>query len=55
MKTLGSHNYYIYTLTNKIKIVLYTGVANNLKDRLYFLNNPEPYSKAFTTKYNCFI
>ena len=54
MKTIGNHNYYVYILTNKNKTVLYTGVTNNLKDRLYFHNNPEPFSKAFTTKYKCF-
>ena len=54
MKTLGNHNYYIYILTNKTKTVLYTGVTNNLKDRLYFHNNPEPFSKSFTAKYKCF-
>lgn len=53
-KTIGTHNYYIYILTNKNKTVLYTGVTNNLKDRLYFHNNPEPFSKAFTAKYKCF-
>lgn len=53
MNTLGSHNYYIYILTNKTKTVLYTGVTNNLKDRLYFHLNPLPFSKAFTTKYKC--
>ena len=54
MKTKGSHNYYVYILTNKAKTVLYTGVTNNLKERLYYHKNPEPYSKAFTTKYRCF-
>ncbi|WP_205528265.1 GIY-YIG nuclease family protein [Flavobacterium psychrotrophum] len=54
IKTLGTHNYYVYILTNKIKTVLYTGVTNNLKDRLYFHQNPEANSKAFTTKYKCF-
>jgi putative endonuclease len=54
MKTKGSHNYYVYILTNKTKTVLYTGVTNNLKERLYYHKNPEPYSKAFTTKYRCF-
>ena len=54
MKTKGSHNYYIYILTNRIKTVLYTGVTNNLKERLYFHKNPEPFSKAFTSKYRCF-
>lgn len=54
MKTIGTHNYYIYILTNKIKTVLYTGVTNNLKGRLYFHKNPLPFSKAFTTRYKCY-
>ncbi|MBQ0787224.1 MAG: GIY-YIG nuclease family protein [Oceanihabitans sp.] len=53
MKTKGSHNYYVYILTNKSKTVLYTGVTNNLAERLYFHNNPLPFSKAFTAKYKC--
>ncbi|WP_338733313.1 GIY-YIG nuclease family protein [Mangrovimonas cancribranchiae] len=54
MKTKGTHNYYVYILTNKNKTVLYTGVTNNLKDRLYHHKNPLPFSKAFTAKYKCF-
>lgn len=54
MKTIGNHNYYVYILTNKAKTVLYTGFTNNLKERLYYHNNPTAYSKAFTTKYRCF-
>ena len=46
MKTLGTHNYYVYILTNKIKTVLYTGITNNLKERLYSHKNPEANSKA---------
>lgn len=54
-KTLGTHNYYVYILTNRNKTVLYTGVTNHLKDRIRFhkenaLLNP----KAFTAKYKCF-
>ena len=55
MKTKGNHNYYVYILTNKNKTVLYTGVTNNLIERLYFHNNPLPFSKAFTVKYKCFF
>lgn len=55
MKTKGTHNYYVYILTNKNKTVLYTGVTNNLKNRLYFHNNPLPFSKAFTAKYKCYF
>ena len=54
MRTLGTHNYYIYILTNKVKTVLYTGVTNNLKERINYHRNPLPFSKAFTTKYKCF-
>ena len=54
MKTKGSHNYYVYILTNRSKTVLYTGVTNNLKERLYFHLNPLPFSKAFTSKYKCY-
>ena len=54
MKTLGTHNYYVYILTNRNKTVLYTGVTNNLKDRLYFHRNPN-YKNSFTKKYNCFF
>ena len=54
MKTLGTHNYYVYILTNKVKTVLYTGVTNDLKTRLYWHRNPEAISKSFTTKYQCF-
>lgn len=52
-KTLGTHNYYVYILTNKNKKVLYIGVTNDLKQRLYSHAHPESYSKAFTKKYNC--
>jgi len=54
MKTLGTHSYYVYILTNKIKTVLYIGVTNNLKERLYSHKNPEANSNVFTAKYNVF-
>ena len=53
MKTLGTQNYYIYILTNKRKTVLYTGVTNNLRERLHYHQNPDVLSKSFTTKYRC--
>lgn len=52
-QTYGTHNYYVYIITNKIKSVLYIGFTNNLKERLYFHTHPEASSKAFTAKYNC--
>jgi len=36
MKTLGTHNYYVYILTNKTKTVLYIDVTNNLKAQCHF-------------------
>lgn len=53
-KTLGTHNYYVYILTSKKKTVLYTGFTNELKNRIYYHQNPEAHSKAFTTKYKCY-
>ncbi|WP_417431303.1 GIY-YIG nuclease family protein [Halpernia sp.] len=55
MKTFATHNYYVYILTNKIKTVLYTGVTNDLKNRLYWHKNPEAISRHFTTKYKCYF
>ena len=52
-KTTGTHNYYVYIITNKIKTVLYVGFTSNLKDRLYYHSNPEANSKHFSHKYNC--
>ena len=54
MKLKGNHNYYVYILTNKNKTVIYTGVTNDLKQRLHFHCNPLPFSKVFTTRYKCF-
>ena len=53
LKTKGAHNYYVYILTNKIKTVLYIGVTNDLKTRLYYHSNPEANSRHFTHKYQC--
>lgn len=55
MKTLGTHNYFIYMVTNNTKKVLYCGVTNNLKVRLFdheidSLNEKKP----FAGKYNCY-
>ena len=54
MKTLGTHNYFIYILTNKNKTVLYTGITSDLKIRLYQHNHPTQFSDAFTSKYKCY-
>lgn len=55
MKTLGSHNYYVYILTNKSKSFLYTGVTNNLTHRIRFHREDANFNKkSFTSKYKCF-
>jgi putative endonuclease len=53
-KTFGTHNYYVYILTNKNKTVLYIGVTNDLKERLFAHRNPDVLSRAFTAKYKCY-
>jgi len=42
--------YYIYIITNKTNRVLYTGVTNDLKRRVY--EHKEKLVKGFTSKYN---
>lgn len=42
---------YIYITTNKANTVLYTGVTNNLKVRIY-KHKSHVYPGSFTSKYN---
>ncbi len=42
--------YYVYIMTNKRHSVLYTGVTNNLKKRVY--QHQEKMADGFTKKYN---
>ncbi len=53
MKPKGTHNYYVYILTNHKKTVLYTGVTNNLKIRLWQHKN-ESSKKTFTSRYRVY-
>lgn len=43
--------YYVYILTNKGHNVFYTGMTNNLEDRIFL--HKVKYNKGFTSKYNC--
>lgn len=56
MKPIGTHNYYVYIVTNKNKTVLYTGVTNNLQARLQqHYTNAQPFThKSFAGKYNAY-
>ena len=42
--------YYVYILTNKTKTVLYTGITNNLRRRIYEHKNK--LIDGFTKRYN---
>ena len=50
---MRAHNYFVYILTNKNKNVLYTGVTNDLVQRLteHYLNRGNP--ATFAGKYQC--
>jgi putative endonuclease len=51
---MKQHNYFTYIITNYKKRVLYTGVTNDIENRLYehyFGINQE---NSFTSKYKCF-
>ncbi|MBX3241156.1 MAG: GIY-YIG nuclease family protein [Chitinophagaceae bacterium] len=47
-------SYYVYILTNFTRTVLYTGITNNLQQRIiehYLMRGNQ---KIFTGRYNCF-
>ena len=48
------HNYYIYITTNPQKKVLYTGVTNNLANRLIQHWNNRGHKTTFAGKYYCY-
>ena len=52
---IGIVNYYVYILTNYNKTILYIGITNDLKTRIYWHKKPKTEDKLhFTTKYKCF-
>ena len=55
MKPLGTHNYFVYIVTNVAKTVLYVGVTNNLRVRLFQHKMDAMNEKShFTGKYNAY-
>lgn len=55
MKPIGTHNYFTYITTNKNKTVLYTGVTNDLKYRMWqHEEDSKSGKKSFAGKYNCY-
>ena len=55
MKPIGTHNYFVYIVTNQKKTVLYTGVTNNLRRRLFeHKENSNTRRNTFAGKYNCY-
>ena len=56
MKPIGTHNYFVYIVTKKNRIVLYTGVTNDLERRLYeHEKNSKSINKTFTGRYNAYF
>jgi putative endonuclease len=55
MKPLGTHNYFVYIVTNVAKTVLYIGITNDLRVRLH-QHKMDAISKKehFTGKYNAY-
>ena len=51
---MSSHKYYVYVLTNQHKTVLYTGVTNNLKERILQHYESRNTTKSFTGKYSAY-
>ena len=41
--------YYVYMMTNRSRVVLYTGITNSLERRLWFHSNSSP--RSFTKRY----
>ena len=54
MGVINPHQYYIYIVTNPERTVLYTGVTNNLQQRLieHWINRGNP--KTFAGKFYCY-
>lgn len=51
---INSHHYYVYIITNSTRKVLYTGVTNNLSNRLIEHYNRKGTDSSFAGKYYCY-
>src|SRR5215207_9049484 len=51
---MSSHKYYVYILTNRYKTVLYTGVTNNLQERILQHYQNRNTSDSFAGKYSAY-
>ena len=51
---MKQHNYYVYMVTDRSRSVLYTGMTNDLSERIneHYLNRGNP--ETFTGKYHCY-
>jgi putative endonuclease len=50
---MWNYNYYVYIITNPAKTVLYTGVTNDIKRRLYEHFENQGTRKSFAGRYHC--
>ena len=48
------HNYFVYITTNPAKTVLYTGVTNDLRRRLFEHQENKGVSNTFAGKFYCY-
>jgi len=55
MTVMREYNFYVYITTNPGKEVLYTGVTNDLSQRIieHYLNRGNP--KTFSGRYYCYL
>jgi putative endonuclease len=51
---MPSHKYYVYIINNQHKTVLYTGVTNNLKERILQHYKNRNTTNSFTGKYSAY-
>jgi putative endonuclease len=51
---MKQRTFYVYILTNELKTVLYTGVTNNLKERVIEHYQQRGQTSSFTGRYNAY-